>query len=92
MSSQPDIPLYRPLNPEATATVRFLKQINSRFGLSLDSYHDLYTWSTTHIDDFWSAVWDETNVVGHKGGHVVDNAALPPSNPPWFDSHPNVLR
>lgn len=80
----PDLPLYTHPNPGESATFRFLARINATLGLSLKSYQDLYTWSTTHIDEFWSAVWDETNIIGHKGGHVVDNAALPPSNPVWF--------
>jgi hypothetical protein len=86
-----DIPLYRPSKPEASATFRFLNRVNSKFGLSLASYHDLYIWSTTHIGDFWSAVWDETGVIGHKGNHVVDPTALPPANPPWFGFHRSVL-
>ncbi|KAF9462660.1 acetoacyl-CoA synthetase [Collybia nuda] len=79
-----DLPLYQPLSPETTATFRFLARVNLNFGLSLSSYQDLYTWSTTHLDDFWSAVWDETNIIGHKGNHVVENDALPPANPTWF--------
>ena len=91
LPSQDDIPLYRPPNPEATPAFRFLNRINSKFCLSLASYHDLYTWSITHIDDFWSTVWDETDVIGHKGHHVVDRTALPPTNPTWFGSHLDVL-
>ena len=75
--------LYNPKNPQETATFRFLARVNSLYGLSLLTYHDLYTWSTTHVDKFWSAVWDETGVIGHKGAHIVDNAALPSDNPPW---------
>ncbi|TFK43520.1 acetoacetyl-CoA synthetase [Crucibulum laeve] len=77
-------PLYRPSNPEATATFRFLTRANARFGLALKSYQDLYNWSISHIDDFWGLVWDEMNVIGNKGDHVVNNAALPPANPAWF--------
>ncbi|KIK06693.1 hypothetical protein K443DRAFT_246951 [Laccaria amethystina LaAM-08-1] len=76
--------LYCPKNPQETATFRFLARVNSLYGLSLLTYHDLYTWSTTHIDKFWSTVWDETGVIGHKGAHIADNAALPSDNPPWF--------
>ncbi|RDB22609.1 Acetoacetyl-CoA synthetase [Hypsizygus marmoreus] len=79
-----DAPLYQPKNPEESATFRFLARINSTLGLSLKSYHDLYIWSTTHIDDFWGAVWDFTNIIGDKGSHVVERSALPPHNPPWF--------
>jgi acetoacetyl-CoA synthetase len=80
------LPLYEPPNPGATATFRFLARVNATLGLSLTSYQDLYSWSTTHLDDFWSAVWDETKIIGHKGSHIVENKTLPPVNPPWYAS------
>ena len=76
--------LYSPASPEASRTFRFLRRVNAAHGLSLESYYDLYRWSTDAIDAFWSAVWDETGVVGTKGAHVVDPAARPPANPAWF--------
>lgn len=84
-----DDALFRP--PPESATVRFLDRINAAHGLFLSSYHDLYTWSINNIDLFWDAVWDVTQILGHKGTHVVDNTALPPSNPAWFVSNERVL-
>lgn len=78
-------PLYRPINPQDTATFRFLSLVNSTHNLRLSTYHDLYNWSTAYVDKFWSLVWDFTGVVGHKGAHVVDNSAPPSANPPWYD-------
>jgi acetoacetyl-CoA synthetase len=77
-------PLYRPDNREASATYRFMRNVNQKYSLSLGSYQDLYEWSTTDIDDFWSTVWDETGIIGHKGNHVVDKEASPAANPSWF--------
>ena len=76
--------LYTPPSPAASRVVRFLQRINAAESLSLASYEDLYHWSTEHIDRFWSQVWDDTGVLGHKGAHVVDPAARPPDNPAWF--------
>jgi acetoacetyl-CoA synthetase len=76
--------LYQPPNPESSATFRFLARVNATFSLSLTSYSDLYTWSTTNIADFWRLVWDETKIIGYRGNHVVDRSALPPANPAWF--------
>ena len=76
--------LYSPASPEASRTFRFLRRVNAAHGLSLESYYDLYRWSTDAIDAFWSAVWDETGVVGTKGAHVVDARTPPAANPPWF--------
>jgi acetoacetyl-CoA synthetase len=84
-SSESDIaPLFSPREAENTPTHVLRKRVNAKYGLTLGSYLDIYHWSTTHIADFWSEVWDQTDIVGHKGGHVVDNAALPPDNPAWF--------
>ena len=76
--------LWTPTTPEATRTFTFLDRINAEHSLSLSNYFDLYKWSTAHIDKFWSAVWDETDIIGFKGDHVVDTDAQPPENPPWF--------
>ncbi|KAH9936950.1 acetoacyl-CoA synthetase [Amylocystis lapponica] len=76
--------LYDPPSPETSRVFRFRDRINTQHALTLASYFDLYRWSTAHIDDFWSAVWDETDIVGYKGTHVVDASARPPANPPWF--------
>ena len=79
-----DKALWTPTSPETSATFRFLNRINAEHSLALSSYYDLYKWSVENIDQFWSAVWDATEVVGHKGAHVVDTAAQPPANPAWF--------
>lgn len=76
--------LYTPSSPESARVSAFTRRINAAHGLSLSTYHELYKWSTENIDQFWSAVWDDTGIVGHKGGHVVDREAQPPENPAWF--------
>ncbi|KAI6119336.1 acetoacetyl-CoA synthetase [Pisolithus croceorrhizus] len=55
-----------------------------KYHASLETYFDLYTWSTTHTDLFWSLVWDDVGIIGSKGTHTVDNQAVPAANPPWF--------
>ncbi|KDQ64516.1 hypothetical protein JAAARDRAFT_145328 [Jaapia argillacea MUCL 33604] len=83
-SSDSESPLYSPPLPHLSRSFQFLSDINAHYSLHLSSYHDLYNWSVTKVDQFWSNVWDQTNVIGHKGSHVVDNAALPSQNPAWF--------
>ncbi|KAF8812424.1 acetoacetyl-CoA synthetase [Phlegmacium glaucopus] len=80
----PGSSLYNPKDIESSPTIRLLHHINSIHALNLQSYHDLYKWSTTHFDAFWSLVWDQTHVLGEKGSHIVDTHALPSQNPPWF--------
>jgi len=77
------LPLYQPSNQSDSAIFRLLRNLNQSSD-ALESYSDLYRWSTTEIANFWSVVWDETAVVGEKGDHVVDNDASPSDNPPWF--------
>jgi len=76
-------PLFRPQSVHQSATFQFLHRVNLQHGLNLQTYLDLYKWSTIHLDNFWGLVWDETNVIGEKGSHVVDNTAMPTTNPPW---------
>jgi acetoacetyl-CoA synthetase len=77
-------PCYTPPNPESTRTDQFLRKVNAKHDLQLNSYEDLYIWSITRIADFWDMVWDETDVIGSKGDHVVDLPATPADNPAWF--------
>lgn len=77
-------PLYEPQNPNDARVFHFLRRINTKYKLTLESYADLYDWSTSEIDDFWASVWDETDIIGHKGTHVVRLPQSPASNPPWF--------
>ncbi|KAF7301696.1 Acetoacetyl-CoA synthetase [Mycena indigotica] len=76
--------LYLP--PESTSLSRFKDQVNATHGLSLSNYHDLYRWSTENIAEFWSDVWDFTNIIGQKGSHVIDQEAAIAHNPLWFKS------
>jgi acetoacetyl-CoA synthetase len=88
-------PLYRPPAPEHSRTARFRARVNAAHGLALDSYADLYRWSiggggdghtsaSNTLAQFWSDVWDDVGVLGHKGAHVVDAHAPPAANPDWF--------
>lgn len=78
--------LYYPPDPRHSSTWKLLKRVNLEQGLSLSSYQDLYDWSTAtnSLDKFWSLVWDETNILGEKGSHVVDATQPPSQNPAWF--------
>lgn len=79
-----ETPLYVPPDPRATRCFAFLHKINAEYHASLETYFDLYTWSTTHTDLFWSLVWDDVGIIGSKGTHTVDNQAVSAANPPWF--------
>lgn len=77
--------LFTPDDPYGTSRLfRFLREVNEKHGLNLESYQDLYRWSTSSIDLFWSHVWDHAQIIGNKGSHVVDTTATPAKNPAWF--------
>lgn len=79
--------LFTPDDPHGTSRLfRFLREVNEKHGLKLESYQDLYQWSTSHIDLFWSDAWDHTQIIGNKGTHVVDTTATPAKNPGWFSA------
>ncbi|EIW76117.1 acetoacetyl-CoA synthetase [Coniophora puteana RWD-64-598 SS2] len=86
MAANGDRPLWAPSSEDiqTSAVTSFLVAVNEKYHLSLAAYHDLYAWSTTHLDKFWDLVWDQADVIGVKGQHIVDNWAAPASNPPWF--------
>ena len=79
------VPLFSPDGAHNTTRLfRFLREVNDKHGLTLETYQDLYQWSISHIDLFWSHVWDHTEIIGNKGEHVVDTKATPANNPTWF--------
>lgn len=79
-----EVPLYAPPDAQETRVFHLLRRVNSKYGLQLKSYLDLYKWSTSEIDEFWKLVWDDTGVVGEMGSHVIDTTASTASNPAWF--------
>jgi hypothetical protein len=79
------MPLFSPDDPHNTTRLfRFLREVNAKHGLKLETYQDLYQWSISNIDLFWSHVWDHTEIIGNKENHVVDTTATPAQNPTWF--------
>ncbi|CAE6455479.1 unnamed protein product [Rhizoctonia solani] len=76
--------LWTPAESRETRTTQFMRKVNAKFGLSLSSYHQLWSWSTENIAAFWDLVWEDTNIIGDRGTHVIDRSALPADNPDWF--------
>src|ERR1700733_14292977 len=78
MSSEAAPLLWSPPRPHATRTYALLEKINTLDPQAdLKHYSDLYNWSIgipkaskhdgTTVKLFWSAVWDECEIVGEKG-------------------------
>lgn len=37
---------------------RFVRFVNDKYGLKIESYKELHQWSVDKIEDFWAALWD----------------------------------
>jgi acetoacetyl-CoA synthetase len=40
--------------------------LNDRFKLSLRDFHELREWTLEHLNEFWIAVWDYTEIIGER--------------------------
>jgi acetoacetyl-CoA synthetase len=77
--------LWNP-SPELIAQsnlTRFRNWLNQEKGLSFDSYDDLWTWSVTDLDNFWTCIWEYFGIL-HDGSitHVVQGS-MPTCT--WFE-------
>ncbi|MGC3872372.1 acetoacetate--CoA ligase [Halomonas sp. GXIMD04776] len=79
-------PLWEPSRAqiEATQMHALMQRINHDYGLSLKDYADLHAWSIDHLEEFWSLVWEDSNVVADRRGENV--LARPDAMPGarWF--------
>ena len=55
---------------EANIT-RFIAYVNQAQNLELTDYNSLYQWSITEKENFWSSLWDFTEIVGDKGDRIL---------------------
>eukprot|EP00002_Diphylleia_rotans_P000004 TRINITY_DN0_c0_g1_i4.p1 TRINITY_DN0_c0_g1~~TRINITY_DN0_c0_g1_i4.p1 ORF type:complete len:667 (-),score=162.62 TRINITY_DN0_c0_g1_i4:189-2189(-) len=59
--------------------------VESRFGVTLASYQDLWKWSVENVADFWALVWEVVGIVHSKSYEKVvedENRMFPV--PEWF--------
>lgn len=61
-------PMWIPQDIESTTLKKFMDQ------QGFQNYEDLYDFSITKLDDFWSAVWDFCGIEGTKNHPYLSNA------------------
>ncbi|HYB67445.1 MAG TPA: acetoacetate--CoA ligase [Candidatus Acidoferrales bacterium] len=62
----------------------FIKFVNERYGIRLESYRELHKWSVQAIPDFWAAMWEYSGVISSRGyDQVVDDITKFPGAK-WF--------
>lgn len=53
---------------------RFMKNLKEFYGFDGTTFQELWQWSVTNPNDFWSAIWDFSDIEGEKG-HRISNKA-----------------
>ncbi|MGA8259436.1 MAG: acetoacetate--CoA ligase [Arenicellales bacterium] len=66
-------PLWQPSAERvARANItQFAAAVSRQSGRRLDDYRALHQWSIDNLEDFWSAVWDQTGVIAAERGEIV---------------------
>ena len=73
-------PLWTPSSAavEAAPMTRFMRAAEKAGAGPLSGFDDLHRWSIDSREEFWSLVWDFTDIVGEKGSRVlVDGDRMP---------------
>jgi acetoacetyl-CoA synthetase len=80
------VPLWIPTEErrQKANMTRFMQEVNSRHGLSLNSYQELYQWSVENISDFWAAMWDFANIKAARPYERVIEDLLKFPGARWF--------
>ena len=50
---------------------KFKNSLKKKF--DINSFDDLHKWSVKEKDNFWSAIWDFTKIIGFKKGKIFEN-------------------
>lgn len=58
--------LWRHGSPKSTQMWKFLEHVNSKYGLNLNDYPELYKWSIDSVAEFWGEVWHFTGIKASK--------------------------
>ena len=62
--------LWSPTNKD-TNLKKFQKKNN--LNLKDNSYQELHNWSIKNKADFWSSIWDFTEIIGSKNKPIIEN-------------------
>jgi acetoacetyl-CoA synthetase len=65
-TSANDVELWRRADPSSTRMWEFLLLVNEKYGLKMQSYHDLYKWSIDNIPQFWEEIWHFCGIKADK--------------------------
>ena len=70
---------------EKSQMFAFMQRINEKFGCNCREYHDLHTWTLSHVSEFWGEFWEYANIIhSEKHTRVVDDHHRMPGAK-WFE-------
>ncbi|KAI8346988.1 hypothetical protein B0O80DRAFT_392144 [Mortierella sp. GBAus27b] len=80
--------MWEPTNIADKEMEKFRAYVNQKHSLTLATYDDLWQWSVDRIGDFWTAVWEYTNVIASTppSGPAIDDSVPMDSFPAWYPS------
>ncbi|CAG8657940.1 2705_t:CDS:2, partial [Acaulospora morrowiae] len=78
------VELWRPKDASNTEIEKFRVKVNNKFKLNLETYQQLWKWSTDNISDFWATVWDYTNIIHSVPYEQVIGSEPMDRIPTWF--------
>lgn len=67
---------------EESNVAEYMRWLLRGRGLNFANYNELWEWSVTDLESFWSSIWDFFDVIGSRGEDVLDNQIMPGSK--WF--------
>ena len=76
----PDAPLlWQPSEKfiEESNVAEYMRWLLRGRGLNFANYNELWEWSVTDLESFWSSIWDFFDVIGSRGEDVLDNQTMP---------------
>ena len=69
---------------ECAAITRYLGWLKETRGLRFNDYHDLWRWSVSDLEGFWSSIWEFFEVKAHRPyGRVLSGRHMPGAR--WFE-------
>ena len=51
---------------QQTAMYQFMQAMNTKHGLAMETYLDLWNWSVEDLELFWTEIWEYFDIIGHK--------------------------
>ncbi|XP_038056888.1 acetoacetyl-CoA synthetase-like [Patiria miniata] len=77
--------MWTPDRKKRTNMDAFRQEVNQNYNLKLETYDELWRWSTENYADFWEACWKFVDIVHSKSyDQVVDREKNISDIPEWF--------